>query len=178
VPETPYLYKVVSIVSNNGAATDEYSTTFGIRTFYFDANKGFFLNNKHYKLNGFCNHDDYAGLGCAIPKRIHYQNIKQMADAGYIWLRAAHNLRSVEELDACDTYGVMVWDETRYFRNGAIELQSMRDQVRRDRNHPSVIIWSIGNEEPMQGTSSGTTVANALRSASCRTIRPVLSPWQ
>ena len=158
-PEDPSMYKVVSKVMHGDVQTDEYTTPFGIRTYYFDPNKGFFLNGKHYKLNGVNNHDDYAGLGAAIPKRIHYENIKQMADAGIILLRGAHNARSPEELDACDTYGVMVWNETRYFRNYDFDAQALRDMIRRDRNHPSVILWSLANEDYLQGTDEGLMVA-------------------
>lgn len=159
-PEAPILYKAVSKVMRGDVVLDEYSTTFGIRTFYFDPNKGFFLNGKHYKLNGVNNHDDYAGLGCAIPKRIHYENIKQMADAGIILLRGSHGARSPEELDACDSYGVMVWNETRYFRNTDFDAQALKDLIRRDRNHPSVIFWSLANEDYLQGTDEGLLVAN------------------
>jgi beta-galactosidase len=176
-PENPNMYKVVSKVMLGGNVTDKYSTPFGIRTFYFDANKGFFLNGKHYKLYGACNHDDYAGLGCAIPKRIHYENIKQMADAGIIMLRGAHNARSPEELDACDEYGVMVWDETRYFKNTDFDVQALRDMIRRDRNHPSVILWSLANEDYLQGTDEGVIVANKLKKTAVSEdpTRPVTS---
>ena len=176
-PENPYLYKAVSKVSRDGVAADEYTTTIGIRTFYFDADKGFFLNDKHYKLNGLCNHDDYAGLGCAIPKRIHYQNIKQMADAGIILLRGAHNCRSPDELDACDKYGVLVWDETRYFKNTEFDAEALQDLIQRDRNHPSIILWSLANEDRLQGTAEGVTVGNKLKNIALRedSTRPLTS---
>ena len=162
-PENAYLYKVVSKVLRNNVEADAYTTSFGVRTYSFDPDKGFFLNGKHYKLYGACNHDDYAGLGCAIPKRIHYENIKQMADAGIILSRGAHNMRSADELDACDAYGVMVWDETRYFRNYDLDAQALKDLIRRDRNHPSVILWSLANEDRIQGTDEGVLVGNKLK---------------
>ena len=176
-PENPYLYKVVSKLSRHGVAADEYATPFGIRTFYFDADKGFFLNGRHYKLNGMCNHDDYAGLGCAIPTRIHYQNIKQMADAGIIFLRGAHNCRSPDELDACDKYGVMVWDETRYFKDTDFDAQALRDLIQRDRNHPSIILWSLANEDRLQGTAEGVAVGTKLKNLALRedSTRPITS---
>ena len=176
-PENPYLYKVVSRVSRDSVASDEYTTTFGIRTYYFDPDKGFFLNGKHYKLNGVCNHDDYAGLGDAIPKRIHYQNIKQLADAGIIYLRGAHNARSPDELDACDAYGVMVWAETRYFKNTDFDSQALRDLIDRDRNHPSIILWSLANEDKLQGTTNGVEIGTKLKSVALQEdpTRPITS---
>jgi beta-galactosidase len=176
-PENPYLYKVVSKVSRDAALTDEYTTTFGIRTFNFDANKGFFCNGKHYKLNGVCNHDDYAGLGVAVPKQIHYQNIKQMADAGIILLRGAHNARSPEEMDACDAYGVFVWAETRYFKNTAFDSSALVDLIQRDRNHPSIIFWSLANENELQGTAEGLAVGTRLKRVVLQedSTRPVTS---
>jgi beta-galactosidase len=176
-PETPYLYKVVSKVLKNGVAVDDYATPFGIRTYYFDADKGFFLNGKHYKLNGVCNHDDYAGLGDAIPKSIHYQNIKQLADAGVNYLRGAHGARSPEEMDACDKYGVMVWAETRYFKNTDFDSQALRDLIDRDRNHPSIILWSLANEDKLQGTAEGLIIGRKLKKVANEEdpIRPVTS---
>ncbi|MGQ8336935.1 sugar-binding domain-containing protein [Sunxiuqinia sp. A32] len=162
-PENPYLYKVVTKVMRDGKQKDEYTTNFGIRTYYFDANKGFFLNGKHYKLYGACNHDDYAGLGMAVPKRIQYENIRQMADGGIILLRGAHNMRAADELDACDKYGVMVWNETRYFRNTDFDEESLKTLIRRDRNHPSVILWSLANEDRIQGTDEGVVTGKRLK---------------
>ena len=176
-PENPCLYKVVSKVSRDGNATDEYQTPFGIRTFYFDTDKGFFMNGKHYKLNGVCNHDDYAGLGNAIPKRIHYENIKQMADAGIIYLRGAHGARSPDEMDACDKYGVVVWAETRYFKNTDFDVQALQDLIRRDRNHPSIILWSLANEDKLQGTTNGFEIGTKLKKVALQedSTRPITS---
>ncbi|MCH2114691.1 MAG: hypothetical protein MK171_07255 [Pirellulales bacterium] len=161
-PENPYLYKVISQVSRDGAVVDNYETPLGIRTFFFDPELGFFLNAKRYKLKGVCNHDDIAGLGVAVPWRIHQQNIEFLKAAGGNFLRSAHNPHSPETLDACDRLGVLVWDETRYFDDTDSALESIREMIRRDRNHPSIVVWSMGNEETKEATPEGVRILKRM----------------
>lgn len=165
-PDNPYLYKAISKIKKDDQVIDEYETIFGIRTVFFDPQEGFFINGRHCKLKGVCNHDDIAGLGVAVPKRIHDANIEFLKDVGGNFLRCAHNPHSPETLDACDRMGVLVWDETRYFGDSEFDLQSLRQMIRRDRNHPSIICWSMGNEESKEATPEGVHILKKMHDVS------------
>jgi beta-galactosidase len=161
--EAPNLYQAVSIIASNGTPADGYRTSFGIRSIRFDPNRGFFLNDKPVKIKGTCNHQDFAGLGVALPDRIHFfrvEKLKQMGANGY---RMSHNPPTPALLDACDRLGMLVMDETRMMSSTPEGLDELATMIRRDRNHPSVIIWSIGNEEPLQGTETGAHIAASMK---------------
>ena len=160
--DDPYLYKAYSIVENDEDVVDTYETTFGIRTFYFDSNKGFFLNGEHVKLRGFNAHHCFAGLGTALPDRIHWNAMMAMKKAGFNFYRSSHNPATPERLDVCDRIGMLVWDEVeRKLDSHEVELNLVRETITRDRNHPSIILWSVENESPLEGTVYGTSIIKA-----------------
>jgi len=153
--ENPVLYKVRTVVSSNGKPVDTFFTNCGFRTFQFTADSGFYLNGKHVKLKGVCNHQDHAGVGTAVPNSIWKFRLKKLKEMGVNAYRCSHNPPSNELLDACDKMGVLVMDENRNFNVAPEYIRQLEWMVRRDRNHPSVILWSVFNEEPMQGTEGG-----------------------
>ena len=141
------LYKLVTEVEAGGAVTDRYETPFGIRTCTFDAEKGFFLNGKSVKLKGTCNHQDHAGVGAALPDAVQYYRVRKLQEMGCNALRTSHNPPTPELLNAADELGMLVFDETRMMSSNPEGLAQLENLVRRDRNHPSVFMWSLGNEE-------------------------------
>lgn len=145
--ETPYLYTLVTRVRQGGQVVDEYSTKFGIRTLRFDANEGFFLNGKHVKITGTNNHQDHAGVGAAIPDALQEWRLRQLKSFGCNAYRTSHNPPTPELLDLCDRLGMLVIDENRLMGITQNNLGELKRLMVRDRNHPSVISWSIGNEE-------------------------------
>lgn len=160
--ENPYLYKAVTKVISNGKVSDEFNSSFGIRTFSFDADKGFFLNGKHVKIFGTCLHHDLGCLGTALNVRALERQLQLMKGMGVNGIRTTHNPPAPELLELCDKMGFIVMDEafdmwrrkksthdySEYF--DAWYKKDLTDQVMRDRNHPSVFIWSVGNEIPEQ----------------------------
>ena len=161
--DQPRLHHLVNTIESNGIVTDSDKTTFGIRTIRFDADKGFFLNNQPLKLKGTCNHQDHAGVGAALPDRLHDYRIKRLKEMGSNAYRASHNPPTVELLDACDRLGMLVMDETRLMSSCAEGLSQLERLIRRDRNHPSVVIWSLGNEEREQGTERGARIVATMK---------------
>jgi beta-galactosidase len=161
--EEPHLYRGLTAVERDGRAIDYYETTFGIRTIRFDPDQGFFLNGKPVKIKGTCNHQDHAGVGSALPDRLQSYRIERLKEMGCNAYRTSHNPPTTELLDACDRLGMLVMDETRMMSSSPEGLSQLRRLVRRDRNHPSVVIWSIGNEEPEQGTPRGARIAARMK---------------
>jgi beta-galactosidase len=162
--ERPYLYKAISTVEVAGKVADEYETTFGIRAFHFDPDKGFMLDGKPVKIKGTCNHQDFAGLGVALPDRINYFRIEKLKELGSNAYRTSHNPPMPALLDACDRLGMLVMDETRMTSSNPEGLKELATLIPRDRNHPSVIIWSIGNEESfVQGKDTGGRIAASMK---------------
>jgi beta-galactosidase len=168
---SPTMYSVVTTVSVNGAVVDTYATPFGIRTFTFDANSGFSLNGQSMKLNGTCNHNDYGALGSIVNARAMQKRLEMLKSMGVNALRTSHNPPPPEFLTMADAMGFLVMDEAfdtwdqakvrydyaRFFSQwSTIDISAM---VARDRNHPSVIIWSIGNEI---GDPGNHTIAQSL----------------
>jgi beta-galactosidase len=162
--ESPHLYKLLTTVKERGRVTDRYETSFGIRTFSFDADSGFSLNGKAMKLNGVCLHQDHGGVGVAIPDALHDFRIKKMKEMGANAFRCAHNPPVPEALDAADRLGMLVIDETRAPGNTKERLGQLCSIVRRDRNHPSIILWSMANEERSLETSdTGARVIQRMK---------------
>ena len=161
--ETPGLYRCVTELLVDGAVVDRVETLFGIRTIAFDAARGFFLNGRPVKLLGTCNHQDHAGVGTAIPDRLHAWRVEQLQSMGANAWRSAHNPPGQALLDACDAKGVLMIDEARLNSTSDEALDELARMVRRDRNHPCVILWSVGNEEPQQGTPRGAHISAAMR---------------
>ncbi len=164
--DRPYLYRCVAALEGNEGAADEIAESFGVRTIRFDTAKGFFLNGRQVKIKGVCCHQDHAGVGSALPDRLHAWRIERLKEMGCNAYRTSHNPPAPELLDACDRLGMLVMDETRRFGSTGIALEELRTMVRRDRNHPSVILWSIGNEEwKVQDTETGSRIARSMLAA-------------
>lgn len=175
--ENPYLYEAITEVSTNGKLTDRYTTSFGVRTFNFDVAKGFSLNGEPMKLRGVCLHHDFGCLGAAFYERAAERQLQIMKDMGVNAIRTSHNPPASGLLDLCDRMGFIVMDEAfDMWKKQKVEYdyhlywdewhrRDLEDQVRRDRNHPSVMIWCIGNEVNEQwdvSDSLGTMIAREL----------------
>ena len=160
----PQLYHAISLVVPEAGTADGYDTSFGIRSLKFTADNGFLLNGVKVILKGVCVHQDHGGVGTAVPDGLAIWRLQRLRELGCNALRTAHNPPSSEVLEACDRLGILVMDENRRFsdsKEGCSEVESM---IRRDRNHPSVIIWSLGNEEmKMQGSILGATILTHLQ---------------
>ena len=160
----PNLYRLVTEIKKGTAVVDRYETTFGIRTIRFDANLGFLLNGKSVKIKGASNHQDAGCVGVAVPDAVYDYRVKALKAIGCNAWRCAHNPPAPELLESCDRLGMLVMDETRMCGSHPEALEQMRSIVLRDRNHPSVILWSIGNEEsPLQGNITGERVAATVQ---------------
>jgi beta-galactosidase len=170
----PNRYVALSQVEHEGKVVDEAEAPFGIRTFEFTADKGFFLNGEHVPLNGVCNHHDLGALGAAFNVRAAERQLEIMQAMGVNALRTSHNPPAPELLDLCDRMGIVVMDESydtwqgRKIRNDYHRLfpdwaeADLRAMVRRDRNHPSIIMWSTGNEMPDQRNQRGVDISKRL----------------
>ncbi len=161
--EDPYLFRLVTTIEAGGGEVDRYETSFGIRTIHFDADNGFYLNGKPVKIKGTCNHQDHAGVGSALPDRLQYYRIEKLKEMGSNGYRTSHNPPTPELLDACDQLGMLVLDETRRFSSDPEGLSQLSRMIRRDRNHPSVVFWSTGNEEHEQGSERGARICAAMK---------------
>lgn len=159
--ETPHLYRLQTQVLEGNKLVDTYETSFGVRTLSFKKG-GFYLNGKHTPLKGTCNHQDFAGVGVALPDSIHEYKIRLLKEMGSNAYRCAHHPPAPELLDACDRLGMLVMDENRQLDSSAKGLDDLETMLYRDRNHPSIILWSMENEEPLQGTPRGTRVVDTL----------------
>ena len=170
----PSLYKLVIRIVSKGKLIDQYETTFGIRSIQFDAQKGFFLNNQPLKIKGVCMHHDLGALGAAFNKAAAKRQLQILKNMGCNAIRFSHNPPASAMLDLCDEMGLLVMDEAfdmwkkkknkfdyhlQFDEWAEKDLQAM---VLRDRNHPSVFMWSIGNEIREQFDSSGTTITKKL----------------
>lgn len=161
-PDSPTLYKVKTVVKQNGTVVDKAETKCGFRTFRFDNKTGFWLNGENIKIKGVCNHQDHAGVGVAVPDALWEFRLRKLKEMGVNAYRAAHNPMSKEFMAACDSMGIMVFDENRLFNTSPEYIRQLEWLVRRDRNCPSVILWSIINEEPMQGSENGYEMARRM----------------
>ncbi|HOT13894.1 MAG TPA: beta-galactosidase GalA [Bacteroidales bacterium] len=162
--EKPYLHKLLTIVRTNNKVVDTYETNFGVRTVRFDANEGFFLNGKHVKIVGTNCHQDHAGVGTAIPDGLQEYRIKKLKDMGNNGIRTSHNPPTPEMLDACDRLGMLVLDENRLMGCNDEHFKYLKNMMLRDRNHPSVVLWSLGNEEwAIEGNIKGARIAATMQ---------------
>jgi len=158
--EDPYLYRAVVLVRSGGRVVDSQTVRFGIRTVTIDKDKGLFLNGKPIKIQGVCCHQDHAGVGSALPDHLQYYRIQLLKEMGVNAYRTSHNPPTPELLDACDSLGMLVLDETRLLNSGTEYGADFEQLILRDRNHPSVFMWSIGNEEWMiQQSVTGKLIA-------------------
>jgi len=162
--DDPQLYTVRTEVHRAGEVLDVAITVFGLRDIRFDARTGFYLNGQWMKIHGTNNHQDHAGVGVAIPDALHVWRVQQLKAMGANAWRCAHNPPSPALLDACDRLGMLVIDETRLMTASPEGLSELETLIRRDRNHPSIMLWSIGNEETaQQGTARGLKIARDMR---------------
>ena len=160
-PETPNLYKLQTEVMDDGRIVDTYETSFGIRT--VDINKnGVFLNGKLYPVKGTCNHQDFAGIGVALPDKINWYKLKLLKEVGSNAYRCSHHPPTPELLDMCDSMGLLVLDENRFLSSSEEGIKDLTTMLYRDRNHPSIFMWSMENEEWIQGTVMGTRILETL----------------
>jgi beta-galactosidase len=170
----PNLYAAVVTIEQNGKGVDTTETLFGIRTIRFEADKGFLLNGEHVRLNGVCDHHDLGALGAAINTRALERQIELLQEMGCNAIRTSHNPPAPELLSVCDRMGMVVMDEAfdawkRQKKRNDYHLlfddwheKDWRSQIRRDRNHPCVILWSTGNEIGEQGSPEGHKISAAL----------------
>lgn len=162
--DDPKLYTARVTLISDGEELDSDSVKIGFRTFTVDAAKGFFLNGRPIKLMGTCNHQDHAGVGVAVPDSVQYYRIRRLKEMGTNAYRCSHNMPTKAVLDACDELGMLVMDENRRFESRPEVLAHVESMVRRDRNHPSVVMYSLFNEEPIQGTKEGGNIFRRMRS--------------
>lgn len=163
--DEPNLYTAIVTVSANGSARDAERVTFGVRTAKFDAQKGFFLNGKSLKIQGTCNHQDHAGVGAALPDRLQSFRLSVLKQMGCNAVRTSHNMPTPEWVEACDRMGVMMMCETRQMSSNPSGMAQLEVMLKRYRNSPSIIIWSIGNEEwQLQGpmAEQGAKIAASM----------------
>ena len=175
--ERPYVYKIISQLDQGGRIVDRYETPLGIRTFRFDVEKGFFLNGKSLKIRGVCDHHDLGSLGAAVNARAIERQLEMLKAMGVNGIRTSHNPPAPELLEIADRMGFIVMDEafdmwkmekTKYDYHldwDEWHKRDLEDMVLRDRNHPSVFIWSIGNEviEQWNSNPAGGTIARELK---------------
>jgi beta-galactosidase len=146
-PDEPNLYSAIVTVESNGKPRDAERVTFGVRTARFDAEHGFFLNGQSMKIQGTCNHQDHAGVGAALPDRLQAFRVGVLKGMGCNAIRTSHNMPTPELVAACDRMGMMMMCETRQMSSSPEGLAQFEAMVKRYRNSPSIILWSIGNEE-------------------------------
>jgi len=158
--ETPVLYTVETKVIKDGQLVDIYKTEFGFRTIAFDPDKGFSLNGVATKIKGVCGHQDHGGLGVALPEQVWELRVKKLKAMGCNAYRCGHTPAPTEFLRLCDRYGILVMDECRWFESSRIGQLQLGNMLKKDRNHPCVFIWSVGNEEPEQSTEVGKRIAS------------------
>jgi beta-galactosidase len=188
--ESPNLYQLRTTVLQDGKPVDFTTTTFGIRTIRYDADKGFFLNGKHVEINGVANHQDFSAVGIAVPDNLQPWRVAKLKQMGCNGWRTAHNPPNEAVLDACDHLGMMVMDENRHLGDSYLShsprgtsvtntdaLSDLATMIRRDRNHPSIIMWSMCNEEGLQGSPEGAAIFTKMMQTVHHydTTRPITS---
>lgn len=162
--DDPYLYQVRSEVMMDGKVVDTYLTTTGLRSAVFDKDKGFLLNGKPLKLKGVNQHQDHAGVGAGMPDGLQEWRLRELKKYGVNAYRASHNPATPETLDACDRLGILVIDENRLSGVNDYQKHVMASMIERDRNHPSVILWSVANEEwGMEWNEFGERLARTMQ---------------
>jgi beta-galactosidase len=165
-PSQPYLYSAVVKALSGATVRDAERVAFGVRSPRFTADRGFFLNDEPLKIQGTCNHHDHAGVGAALPDRLQAFRLSVLQEMGCNAVRTSHNIPTPEWVEACDRMGMMLMCETRQMSSSAEGLQELELMVKRYRNSPSIIIWSIGNEEwqLQSGTMAkqGAAIATAM----------------
>ncbi|MBN6104735.1 DUF4982 domain-containing protein [Xanthomonas sp. CFBP 8703] len=162
-PDTPQRYTLTTHLHSDGRACDALRTRFGVRSLQFDPQRGLLLNGAPFKLHGTNNHQDHAGVGTAIPERLHEWRLRQLKSMGCNAYRSSHNPAAPEVLELCDRLGLLVIDETRRMSSDSEALAELETMVRRGRNHPCVMLWSLGNEEPQMVTARGARIVARMQ---------------
>ncbi|HCZ21923.1 MAG TPA: glycoside hydrolase family 2 [Rikenellaceae bacterium] len=161
--DTPRMYKAKSYIISGRDTLDVLTEKFGIRDIRVSADSGLFLNGRNIRIKGVCCHQDHAGIGTALPDYMQYYRISLLKDMGANAYRASHNPPTPELLDACDSLGMLVLDEVRALNSSSEYMSQFESLVRRDRNHPSVFMWSLGNEEErLQTKGEGRRIALSM----------------
>ncbi len=164
--DSPYLYTLTVRLFYDGELSDVVTRRFGVRTLEFSPEKGLLLNGVAVKLRGANMHLDHAGVGVAVPDELWRYRISRLQEYGFNAVRTSHNCASVSMLDLCDEMGVLVIDENRQFGVNQEHLRQLRNMIDRDRNHPSVILWSVGNEEwAVEHGEKGVEIARRMSEA-------------
>ena len=163
--DSPNLYSVRTTVSDANGVLDEVHDRFGFRTFRFDAQTGFWLNGRNVKIKGVCCHQDYGLTGKAVPARAQRYRLELLKEMGANGYRTAHYPQHEKTMDYLDELGFLVMDETRWFETTPDGMKQLEMLVKRDRNRPGVILWSVGNEEPLHQTQAGKRTARAMIAA-------------
>jgi beta-galactosidase len=173
--DSPTMYSVKTVLKDGDSVLDETVTPAGFRTLRFDAATGFYLNDKPLKIQGVCVHQEHAGVGVAMPDSMWEFRVRKLKEMGVNAIRCSHHPPAAEFLQVCDRLGMLVMDEARNFKTSPEYIRQLEWMVRRDRNHPSVFMWSVFNEEPFQGTEVGYEMTRRLVAAVKRldTTRPV-----
>ncbi|MFJ7934816.1 beta-galactosidase GalA [Sporosarcina sp. NPDC096371] len=161
-PEQPYLYEVLTEIHADDQLADQYRSPLGIRTIEFNAVDGFLLNGKPYLIKGTCNHQDFAGVGVALPNQITEYKLQLLKDMGSNAYRCSHHAPAPELLEICDRIGMLVVDENRKLDISPQGIADLKEIIYRDRNHPSVFMWCMENEEILEGTIMGTRMVDTL----------------
>ncbi|WP_047128108.1 beta-galactosidase GalA [Xanthomonas arboricola] len=162
--DTPALYRVQASVRGADGRSDRAECEIGFRSLRFDADHGFFLNGRPLKIKGVCLHQDHAGVGVALPDALHAFRLQRLKSMGCNAIRLHHAV-APELLQACDRLGMLVMAENRLFTPAPEYVALLQNMVRRQRNHPSVFLWSLLNEEPLQGTATGYAIMARAASA-------------
>ncbi|XQA75146.1 beta-galactosidase GalA [Xanthomonas sacchari] len=162
-PENPQRYTLSTRLLGDGRPCDATTTRFGVRRLQFDPQRGLLLNGAAYKLHGTNNHQDHAGVGTAIPDRLHEWRLRQLKSMGCNAYRSAHNPASPAVLELCDRLGLLLIDETRRMSSDDEAMAELTSMVRRGRNHPCVMLWSLGNEEPQMVTARGARIVARMQ---------------
>lgn len=175
--EAPHLYRLIATIRTGAKTVDSTETTFGIRTLRFDNHSGFYLNGKPVKIQGTCNHQDFIGVGIGVSDRLEAWRVKTLKEMGCNAWRMSHNPPTPSVLDECDRQGMLVMDENRHLGDSAGNQAEVASMVLRDRNHPSIIMWSMCNEQPEAGSAEGGKAFNAMRATVLKVdnSRPVSS---
>ncbi len=160
--DNPYLYRIISVVKQNGKTVDSTTQRFGIRSIDIKPN-GIFINGKHIKIQGVNCHQDHAGVGSALPDYLQYYRIGLLKELGVNAYRTSHHAPTPELLDACDSLGMLVLDEQRLLNSSPEYINQLERLIKRDRSRTSVFLWSIGNEEGwIQTNDFGKRIAQTL----------------
>ena len=162
-PETPHLYSAMLTVESSGQARDAERINFGVRTVEFDPDRGLVLNGRAVKIKGTCNHPDHAGVGTALPDSLHEYRVNVLRSMGSNAVRTSHNMPAPEWVKACDRLGMMMMCETRTMSASPQALDELAIMIKRYRNSPSIVLWSMGNEEgTLQQSALGEQIVAAM----------------